>query len=256
MQEARERLEAALQDDLPVLIEGESGTGKELVARYLHLRSDRAVGPFVRVNCGAIPARLMEPEALMKGWSGDPQADATRGTVFLDGIAEMDFALRQRMIPALKPGKPGEPGRRFDARIVCASSVVADRERVRERAGGRDMSAWASDFKHRVRLLPLRERKADLPALCGYLLENCARNFGRPIPQLSAAVLEEFERRKWPGNVRELENWIARIVVFGTEEAVRMEFKRHMGTGGGLDVMRRHSLRVNLSRERGARRRG
>ena len=251
MQEARDRLEAALQDDLPVLIEGESGTGKELVARYLHFRSDRAAGPFVRVNCGATWARSLDPETLTREWldRGAEQAEALRATLFLDEIAEMHAAQRQEILLEFKTAKTGESSGKANARIVCASSFGLESGAT----GKTDGSLLADEFKHRVRLLPLRERKRDLPALCGYLLEKCARNFGRSIPQLGASVLDEFERWDWPGNVRELENWIARIVIFGTE-AVGIDFGRHVGSRGGLDANRRHSIRLNLGRDRGARR--
>ena len=243
MKEARERLEAALQDDAPVLIEGESGTGKELVARYLHLRSRRANGPFVRVNCGAIAARLPDREMIVKGWSspGDQVAEGICGTVFLDEFAEVDEALRQEIFRELK-----------SARAVCASSVGLKGKHPE----GMTCSKPAGEFKHRVRLLPLRERKRDLPALCEYLVEKCARNFGRSMPRLSATVLEEFERWHWPGNVRELENWIARIVIFGSEDTVGLDFRRHVETREAWDARRRHCFRVNLSRYRGIWRHG
>ena len=90
-------------------------------------------------------------------------------------------------------------------------------------------------FAHRVRLLPLRERKQDIPQLCDYLLEKFARDFGCPVPHLSSEALEVFLQWKWPGNVRELENWIARIVIFGVEEVVGLEFSRQLMAGGSPD---------------------
>jgi transcriptional regulator with PAS, ATPase and Fis domain len=81
---------------------------------------------------------------------------------------------------------------------------------------------------HRVRLLPLRERREDIPHLCEYLLEKLAGDFGRPVPHLSSHAVEAFQQWKWPGNIRELENWIARIVLFGAEEVLGLEFRRRL----------------------------
>lgn len=260
MQEARASLEAALRCDLPVLIEGESGTGKEIVARYLHLRSDRSMGPFVRVNCGATPGRMLDSEVFgrRRHTQGvrDGKTDlgsvglASRGTVFLDEFAEMDLTLQARVLDALRThGRPGQ-GEEENARVLCATSVdlegaVSGRKVLRE---------LATEFVHRIKLLPLRERKKDLPQLCEYLVEKFAFNFGRPKPRLDGHVLEVFERWNWPGNIRELENWIARIVIFGTDEAIGGEFNQRTGQ---LTVgRRRHGVRSNLTRFRRARGRG
>lgn len=253
MQEARERLEAALGDDLPVLIEGESGTGKEIAARYLHLRSARSVGPFVRVNCGAIPARLLDAEIFgWSGYTGDhgragvPSGSidlAAGGTLFLDGIGDMVPALQERLLGPLKAEGSARRRDRVNARVVCASTVDIKAAVVKER-GSVDL---ADGFAHRVRLLPLRERKTDMPQLCEYLSEKFARNFGRPVPRLSQYVLETLEQWSWPGNIRELENWIARIVIFGTEEAIGLEFRRQMGRGEVGGTKRSRAVGVNLS---------
>ena len=256
MQEVRKTLEAALHDDLPVLIEGESGTGKEVVARYLHLCSKRADWPFVRVNCGAMPARLLDRE--MFG-SGDLQerADtgsvdlAANGTLFLDEIGEMDGALQQKVLQALRAGSSRkEDG--VNARIVCASSV--DLKKVSREEG--PAQVLSAQFGYRVRLLPLRERKQDIPQLCEYLVERFAREFGRSAPKLKPQVLESFQRWNWPGNIRELENWIARIVIFGSEEAMGDEFKRRTVERHDASMTRRHGLRLNANRMRRARRNG
>jgi DNA-binding NtrC family response regulator len=258
MQEARERLEAALEDDLPVLIEGESGTGKEVAARHLHLRSERSAGPFVRVNCGAIPARLLDEEIFGRGTYAKSDRHgavksgavglAAGGTLFLDEIADMDMALQHRVLRELRAQGSARPDNRLNARVVCASSV--DLKTAVQ--GGRASRRVVDEFVHRVRLLPLRERKEDMPRLCEYLVEKFARNFGRPTPRLSPYVLDLLEQWDWPGNIRELENWIARIVIFGTEEAIGLDFRRQMGRGE--EAQRRHPFRVNLSHIRHSRR--
>jgi len=260
MQEARASLEAALRSNLPVLIEGESGTGKEIVARYLHLRSDRAMGPFVRVNCGAMHGRVLDgevfgrrrrAEAVRDGETGQGSVDlAASGTLFLDDFAEMDLTLQARVLEALRTDGTLRQGEGENARILCATTVDLEVAVL----GRRVLKELATAFVHRIRLLPLRERKKDLPQLCEYLVEKFAVNFGRPKPRLTGHVLEVFERWNWPGNIRELENWIARIVIFGTDEAIGTEFNQRAGrpTAG----MRRHGIRANLTRIRRGRERG
>jgi DNA-binding NtrC family response regulator len=253
------KIEKALDDDLPILIEGESGTGKEVMARYLHLHSLRAPGPFVRVNCGVMPARSLEAEMFEaeKGRVGGLSEKgsgsicmAAGGTLFLDEIADMDLTLQQRVLQALRPDIEGSEGKSpVNARFVCASGM--DVEAAIQ--GHRVLQGLVTGFAHRVHLLPLRERKQDLPALCEYLIDKFSRNFGRPAPALSRYVLDAFQQWRWPGNIRELENWIARIVIFGTEEAIGLEFKRQMGTRA--DVLRRHRVvRVDGARARRRRR--
>lgn len=247
MQEARASFEVAIDSDLPVLIEGESGTGKELVARCLHLSSSRAAGPFVRVNCGALSGRLLEGELFGTREAGLGSVGlSANGTLFLDEFTDLDMALQERVLDKLKAGSSRQ-GVEQSARVLCATSVDL-RGAITEK---RVSEGLAKALVHRIRLLPLRERKRDLPQLCEYLLEKFAVSFGRPMPRLGADVLEVFERWDWPGNIRELENWIARIVIFGTEEAVGAEFRNH--TGRRLIGTRRHGVGVNLTRFRRAR---
>ena len=248
MHEVRKILEGALEDDLPVLIEGESGTGKEVVARYLHVQSERAGGPFVRVNCGAISSRLLDGEMFGQDSAASGSVVlAANGTLFLDEIAEMDAALQHKVAHALKTGQVRN-GSSVNARIVCATSV--DLTGAISGASP-DLS---SHFEHRVRLLPLRERKQDIPQLCEYLVEKFARNFGRTAPRLKPQVLDAFQQWNWPGNIRELENWIARIVIFGTEETMGNEFRRQTAGREGVAIARHHALRLNAGRMRRTRR--
>jgi DNA-binding NtrC family response regulator len=134
------------------------------------------------------------------------------------------------------------PGR---ARIVCSSSVNIQTA-IRQ---GRVIERLLGGFGHRVTLLPLRERTEDIPELCEYLIEKFARSFSRPVPRLGPDLLEVFKRRTWPGNIRELENQIARIVIFGPDEAIGHDVqekaevrqglvRRHRGMRGKGDVRR------------------
>jgi DNA-binding NtrC family response regulator len=250
MHAVRMEIEQAIHDDLPVLIKGESGTGKEVIARYLHLNSRRAAGPFVRVNCGSIQATMLNKELFGEAPAtaslpdGDSAANSIRlasgGTLFLDGIAYVDWKLNERFARVLRRAESS------NARIVCASS------RAVQIGGGREaLSRDLEDsFGHVVTLPPLRERKQDIPLLCEYLLEKFARGFRRPIPRLSSRILDSFGRWNWPGNIRELENWIARIVIFGTEEAIDFESR-----GSGNSLARSHrTVRLGFNRARHPRR--
>ena len=250
MHEVRRKLDLALQDDLPVLIEGESGTGKEVTGRFLHWHSVRRVGPFVKVNCGALPSRLLESEMFGNesdqcggGEEKNAIGMASSGTLFLDEIGDLDPVLQRRLIRNLQIGRSrsqDDLGRRDVARFVCASCMNLD-SKARENPTFAELLGC---FGHRVRLLPLRERKRDLPQLCEYLAEKFARNFGRPVPHLSESVLAAFGQWNWAGNIRELENWIARIVVFGTEDAMGPEYGRQRG--GRIDAgSGRHRATLN-----------
>lgn len=244
MRDIRVNLERAQPVDFPLLVEGESGTGKELVARHLHKHSGKADRAFVRVSCG-----VLAPDRLERGVpdTGQPitfrldqhfksMGLATGGTLFLDEIADLDLGLQEELEEILRESKSANVEARMSARgisIICSSSVGLD-----EAAEcGRISSDLAKCFQNRVRLLPLRERKQDIPALCDYLAGKYARSIGRPAPKLIPLVLEAFEKWSWPGNIRELENWIARIVIFGTEEAFGLEFLRQIGSD---PMVRRH----------------
>lgn len=264
MRKVREEIERAFSDDFPVLIEGESGTGKEVMGRFLHAGSIRGRGPFLKLNCAAAPPDLLG--AKMFGWEQQETMDvrstaigsiglASGGTVFLDEIGDMDSALLQKLMQILESGNYRHPGGNEDltanARFVCASSAdlgtgLKSRTCVERLLGLSNL--------HRVRMLPLRERKEDIPQLCEYLLGRFAGDFGRPVPRLSSNVLEAFQRWKWPGNIRELENWIARIVIFGAEDVVGLEFSRQLLAFEEAAARSRHRHPMKMGRVRRLRR--
>jgi len=203
-----------------------------------------------------MPSRLLDDEIFGRGKFADGDAGngsvglAAGGTLFLDQIGDMDLALQEKVLQAFKPD--GRQEGLLDARVVCASTADPKISVAEGGASGR----LAGGLVHRVRLLPLRDRKMDLPRLCEYLAEKFARNFGRPTPRLSQYVLETLEQWSWPGNIRELENWIARIVIFGTDEAIGLEFRRQTGQGECGGLKRRHPAGASLSHIRRARGRG
>jgi DNA-binding NtrC family response regulator len=236
MRGIREQIERACHDDLPVLIEGESGTGKELIGRFLHSYSRRRKGPFLKLNCAALPGSL---EGAIYGCESGARAKvrdtcssiglASGGTLFFDEIGDMDLTLQWKLAETLACGHyrlcDGSEDRAVDARIVCSSSVDLNTGLLQ----GCFLERLLKSFAHyHLQLLPLRERKEDIPQLCEHLLGKFAREFGRSVPRLSANALEALQRWRWPGNIRELENWIARIVIFGAEEVIGLQFSRQL----------------------------
>jgi transcriptional regulator with GAF, ATPase, and Fis domain len=229
-----EQIDLVSLADAPVLILGETGSGKEVVARAIHNRSRRAAGPFLRVNCGAIPSELVDSELFghekgsftgavgeRKGWF--ERADG--GTLFLDECGELPPAAQVRLLRILQDGQfervGGEKPRHVDVRIIAATH--------------RDLQAMTLDGSFRqdlwyrlavfpVHLPPLRERLSDIPALAAHFAARAAGRLG--IPQLlptaeDVALLVQYS---WPGNVRELAAVIERAAI--------------LGSGSGLDVAR------------------
>jgi two-component system, NtrC family, response regulator GlrR len=209
--------------DASVLILGETGTGKEICARSLHYLSSRAERPFVPVNCGAIPADLVENElfghesgaftSAMGRQSGLLQ-DADGGTLFLDEIDTLPVSSQVKLLRFLqekefRPLGSGKP-RRVDVRLLAASNVdVAESMRA-----GR----FRHDLFYRVSVLslelpPLRERRGDIPLLARHFLERYASEFRRPVRDITPGALQDLSAYHWPGNVRELENVIQRAIL-------------------------------------------
>lgn len=233
MQGIRQRIDRAAGLNVPVLVLGESGTGKEVLARFIHARSPWRNGPFIKVNCPAIPGTLLESELFgyEKGaFTGAIAAKPGRmelaqdGTLFLDEIAELDASLQAKLLHVLQDGHFTRIGdheeRRMDARVICATN--------RHLPGEIESGKFRSDLLYRINvisiMLPsLRERREDIPYLAEYIREQCNRRFKRDVPPLSRETLQVLQNREWPGNVRELENSIARYVVLGTEETFYSE---------------------------------
>ena len=238
MRELRAKIDSALSSDLPVLIQGESGTGKEVIARFLHVRSSRREAPFVKLNCAAIPANLFERELFgcEKGSFAGASEDrpglveiADGGTLFLNEIGEMSLELQDKLLCLLRDGTYTRVGGREKqtgrARVVCATNV--DLQEAVQSGAFREELFICIDILS-LHLSPLRDRKQDIPQLCDYFLRKLSRQFRRNMPELSSATLELLKQWNWPGNLRELENWIARTVILGGDEALVVEFKRQL----------------------------
>lgn len=226
--EAIKRVRAMIERVAPtpatVLIEGETGTGKELVARMVHERSGRR-GPFVAVNCGAIPPELMETELFghAKGaFTGAHQqrdglfVSARGGTLFLDEVSEMRSDLQVKLLRALEEGaiRPVGTNRELaiDVRIV-GSSQPGLRERVRDRTFREDLF-YRLNVVHM--LLPeLRQRREDIPLLIDHFMRRVADEYGMAPVSLDERELSRLAAREWPGNVRELRNVVERVLLMG-----------------------------------------
>src|SRR5580700_10327919 len=233
MQAVRQKVYRAAGLNVPILVLGESGTGKEVLARFIHERSPWHEGPFVKVNCPAIPGTLLESElfGFQKGaFTGANAAKPGRmemaqgGTLFLDEIAELDASLQAKLLHVLQDGHFTRIGdheeRRMDARVICATNRVLAKE---IESGG-----FRADLFYRINVITLtlpslRDRREDIPYLVEYLREQFNRRFERDTPALSKETLYLLQQRDWPGNVRELENCIARYVVFGSEDMLYPE---------------------------------
>lgn len=217
----------------PVLIQGESGTGKELVARAVHACSHRATGPFVAVNCGAIPENLLEAEffgARKGAYTGSTQdrqgyfQAAKGGTLFLDEIGDLPLAMQSKLLRAIQErsvrplGSPQEDT--VDVRIVSATHKDLG---AQVQAG-----AFRQDLYYRLNVIeigvpPLRERREDLPALCQALLSRICKESGLAVPELTGAVMEQLRSHPFDGNVRELENILHRAVALGEGNDLHFE---------------------------------
>ncbi len=209
--------------DATILILGESGTGKDLVARAVHAQSERAQASFVPVNCGAIPAELLESEMFGHERGAFTGASAPRsglfplahgGTIFLDEVSEMSPALQVKLLRVLQDREVRPVGGdhivRVDVRVVAASN----RNLASEVAAGR----FREDLFYRLNVIPvtipaLRERRSDVPLLVRHFLEQHGRGRrGRSLSVSDAAMVHLWEY-DWPGNVRELENLVERLAV-------------------------------------------
>ncbi len=216
------RMEKILHTDSTVLILGESGTGKELVARAIHFNGARKEKPFVAINCGAIPAELLESELFghMRGSFTGSIADkpgkfemANKGTIFLDEIGTMPQQLQMKLLRVLQEHEVERVGSthktKLDVRVISATNADLE-ERVRN-------GDFREDLFYRLNVIPihlppLRKRYEDIPLLAKYFLRKICTDMRRPILDLTPAAMLALEAYAWPGNVREMENVIERTV--------------------------------------------
>ncbi|HEX2166256.1 MAG TPA: sigma-54 dependent transcriptional regulator, partial [Longimicrobiales bacterium] len=217
--------------DSTVLITGESGTGKEVIARYIHRLSERENGPFISVNCGALPENLLESELFghVKGSFTGAVRDkdgllvaARGGTFFLDEVAEMSPALQVKLLRALQEREIVPVGATqtvdIDVRIIAATNRDLDQEIRR--------GTFRSDLYYRLNVIalhlpPLRDREDDIALLAEFFLRRLAEETGQEI-RLSDEAVEALQRYDWPGNVRELENALERAAILTKGAAIAL----------------------------------
>ncbi len=251
MRQLFDEIDRLARHAVPILITGESGTGKELVARALHRHSGRHGGPFVAVNCAALPESLLESELFghVKGaftGAGEDrrglitQADA--GTLFLDEIGELPLALQPKLLRTLETGKVRPVGadrdHQCDIRLISATN--------RDLADAVEQQAFREDLYYRINVVhlhvpPLRSRSTDVLRLAQHFLPQISERMGKPISGIAPAVAEKLLAYRWPGNVRELRNAMERAValarfeelaVADLPEAVRDYRGSHVVFGG------------------------
>ena len=228
-------VQRAATTDATVLIEGESGTGKELFARAVHALSGRANGPFVAINCAAIPDTLLEAELFgyeRGAFTGATQRKpgkfelAHRGTLFLDEIGELPMTLQGKILRALQEKTFDRLGStssvKVDVRLVAATNRQL-KQAVAMRRFREDLYFRLSVFP--ITVPPLRERPDDIPILARHFIELQCRELGKRPLALAPAALEALQSYPWPGNVRELQNCLERAVILSDGETI---FPKHL----------------------------
>lgn len=238
LRDVMERVELVATTNTPVLILGETGSGKEVIARAIHLRSNRAQGPVVRVNCGAIPPELVDSELFghekgaFTGAIGSRQGwfeRASGGTLFLDEVGELPLAAQVRLLRVLQDGSlervGGNKTLRVDVRVIAAThrrlEAMVQNQTFRE-------DLWYRLNIFPIRLPALRERLEDIPALVRYFAAHAGQRVGAADLKPSEADLALLEAYSWPGNVRELAAVIERAAILGNGK--RLDVARALGT--------------------------
>jgi len=231
-------IEQVADSDVTVLIRGESGVGKELVARAIHHRSTRRNRPFVKVNCAALPAELLESELFGHDRGAFTGAATTRigkfeqadgGTLMLDEIGEMKPALQAKMLHVLQDAEFTKLG--SNKRIQVDVRVVAATNRDLEQM--LFSGEFREDLYYRLKVIevvvpPLRERRDEIPTLTDYFIARYSKKYNRPMHPLSDELRQLFQQYDWQGNIRELENMIKRAIILQDEQLVIREIERHM----------------------------
>jgi two-component system response regulator AtoC len=230
MRALSEMVEQTAATDATVLVWGESGVGKELVARMLHDRSARGNGPFIKVNCAALPLELLESELF--GYERGAFTGAHRqkpgkyelahgGTICLDEIGEMPLPLQAKLLHVLQDGQFSRLGGRLDIRADARVVALTNKNLAKLV----DRGLFREDLYYRLNVVklyipPLRERREEIPILVNHFLGKYSEQYGRAFTPLSDETRRRFMEHTWPGNIRELENLVKRIVVLRSEQPV------------------------------------
>ncbi len=245
--------------DIPLLILGESGTGKEILALYTHMMSARSQRIFLKVNCAAVPADLLESELFGYEQGAFTGAVKTKpgkfeicsgGTIFLDEIGEMPAILQAKLLQVLQDGTFSRLGSRspmkVDVRVIAATNINM-KEAMANKTFREDLYYRLNGFT--LSIPPLRERREEIPVFSEYFMRKGAKRYGREPLHFSQSLLNTLTEHSWPGNLRELENVINRYLVLGDEKAIIDELSPSIAyqgasaavaeapTGAGLKAM-------------------
>lgn len=242
----RIRVEKVAGAQVPVLLLGESGVGKEVIARYLHAKSPWRMGPFVKVNCPAIPGTLLESELFgyekgaftgANGMKPGRVEAAEGGALFMDEIAEIEGDLQAKLLQLLQDGRysriGGQEEMHTEVRVICATHRNLEEE---IQAG-----KFRQDLYFRINVVslhlpPLRERIEDLEYMVHYFMGLYQKEYERQVSRLSSGTIQLMKQHPWPGNVRELENLVKRYVILGSEDVITSDIVQHTPRGSSFEL--------------------
>src|SRR5271167_3213233 len=246
MKKIRSQAALVANVDIPVLLLGESGTGKEVLARLIHKLSPRSHRTFLKVNCAAVPADLLESELF--GYEAGAFTGAThpkpgkfelceQGTILLDEIGEMPPALQAKLLHFLQDHRFSRLGSRTtikaDVRILAATNVRVE-EALASKALREDLYYRLSGFT--MLIPPLRDRKKEIPLLLEHFMKRNAAQFSSPERRFSSKLIQACLSYSWPGNLRQLENFVRRYLVLGDEELAISELRMSQRSNGELEA--------------------
>ena len=236
--QVKEMIEKVAPTDARVLITGPNGSGKELVARWIHEKSNRSKGPFVEVNCAAIPSELIESELFGHEKGSFTSAVKQRigkfeqgneGSIFLDEIGDMSLSAQAKVLRALQENKitrvGGEKDISVDVRVIAATNKNLKLEI--------ENGNFREDLYHRLSVIiikvpPLAERKNDIPALVDKFLEDIAAEYGTKPKTIEPQAIKELQKLEWSGNIRELRNVVERLVIMSNAEITGEDVKKYI----------------------------
>ncbi len=231
----KDMIEKVAPTDARVLITGSNGTGKELVAHWLHEKSDRNKGPFVEVNCAAIPSELIESElfghvkgaftSAVKDRAGKFEA-ANKGTIFLDEVGDMSLSAQAKVLRALQENKISRVGSDKDIKVDVRVLAATNKDLMKEISEGK----FREDLYHRLAVIlihvpSLNERRADIPILIEHFTSKIADEQGTAPKGFTKKAVELLQSYDWTGNIRELRNVVERLIILGGEEVSEEDVK-------------------------------
>ncbi len=236
IQKIKDMIDKVAPTNARVLVTGENGTGKELVARWIHEKSNRSSGPFIEVNCAAIPADLIESKlfghekgsftSAIKQRKGDFEL-SNGGTIFLDEIGDMSLSAQAKVLRVLQENKimrvGGEKEIYVDVRVVSATNKNIKKEIEKGR--------FREDLYHRISVIlidvpSLNKRKEDIPLLANHFMKEFCENNGRPLIKITDEAIDELKNLKWRGNIRELHNVIERLAILCDDKVTLEDVKK------------------------------